>query len=33
MVGGSWDGAEVISKSGAFGHSSLLQEMAPHRGA
>lgn len=31
MVGGRWDGAEVISKSGAFGGAALLQEIAPRR--
>jgi uncharacterized protein YgbK (DUF1537 family) len=32
MVGGLWDGAEVISKSGAFGGDGLLREIAPRRG-
>ncbi len=32
MVGGRWDGAQVISKSGAFGDSSLLRDLVPRRG-
>jgi uncharacterized protein YgbK (DUF1537 family) len=31
MVGGLWDGAEVISKSGAFGGTALIREIAGRR--
>jgi uncharacterized protein YgbK (DUF1537 family) len=31
MVGGLWDGAEVVSKSGAFGDASLLARIASRR--
>jgi uncharacterized protein YgbK (DUF1537 family) len=32
MVGGRWDGTELISKSGAFGDPGLLRQIAAHRG-
>jgi uncharacterized protein YgbK (DUF1537 family) len=31
MVGGRWDGCEVISKSGAFGDDTLLRRIASRR--
>jgi hypothetical protein len=29
MRGGRWDGVIVVSKSGAFGHPTLLRELLP----
>jgi uncharacterized protein YgbK (DUF1537 family) len=33
MIGGRWNGVTVVSKSGAFGHSSLLRELILERTA